>query len=239
MTAGRCDRVSPPVTQSDQSQGAPVGLMAHVTSEDDLRLVESLRSGDEAAFIALVDQYHASMVRVALLYVPNRAVAEDVVQETWMGVLRGLDRFEARSSLKTWIFRILMNRAKTRAEREGRSVPFSALWDPESESDEPAVDPARFRATDPWQGHWASPPRSWGETPEDRLLSRETAGYIRTAVEALPPSQREVITLRDIEGWTSEEVCNTLGISETNQRVLLHRARSRVRQALESYLDEG
>jgi RNA polymerase sigma-70 factor, ECF subfamily len=215
-------------------EGRPNGT---ATPADDLSLVEALRRGDEAAFVALVDCYHASMLRVAMLYVPNRTLAEDVVQEAWLGVLRGLDRFEARSSLKTWIFRIVMNRARTRAEREARSVPFSAFQDPEAESAEAAVSPDRFRAADPWQGHWASPPRSWSELPEDRLLSKETAGCIDAAVQALPPTQREVITLRDIEGWTSTEVCNALEISETNQRVLLHRARSKVRRALECYLD--
>ncbi len=204
---------------------------------DDRPLIEALRNGDEAAFASLVDRYHASMLRLAMLYVPSRPVAEDVVQETWLGVLRGLDRFEARSSLKTWIFRILLNRARTRGQREGRTIPFSAVWSPEAEPDEPAVDPARFRPTDPWQDHWASPPRSWEDVPEERLLSGETLEQVRVAVEALPPAQREVITLRDVDGWSAAEVCNTLDISETNQRVLLHRARSKVRRALERYLD--
>ena len=203
---------------------------------DDAALVASLRAGDESAFIALVEQHHASMVRLAMLYVPDRAAAEDVVQETWLGVLRGLGRFEGRSSLKTWIFHILLNRAKTRAQRDGRTVPFSAAWNPDAEPDEPAVDPARFRRSDPWQCHWASPPRSWDQAPEERLLSKETRERIEAAVAALPPAQREVITLRDIEGWTSDEVCHTLRISDTNQRVLLHRARSRVRSALDTYL---
>jgi RNA polymerase sigma-70 factor, ECF subfamily len=206
-------------------------------SADDMRLVEALRDGDEAAFASLIEAYHASMVRLATLYVSNRATAEDVVQETWIGVLRGLDRFQGRSSLKTWIFHILLNRAKTRAQRDGRTVPFSAMWNSDAEPDEPAVDPARFRASAPSQGHWALPPQSWDETPEDRLLSRETARLIRKVVETLPANQRQVITLRDMEGWTSHEVCNILEISETNQRVLLHRARSKVRQALEDYLN--
>lgn len=206
-------------------------------SGDDARLVGLLRSGDEAAFVALVERHQASMLRLAMLYVPDPAAAQDVVQEAWLGVLRGLERFEARSSLKTWIFHILLNRAKTRARRDRRTVPFSTLWNPDEEPDEPTVDPARFRDSEPWKDHWAAPPRSWSETPEARFLARETHKYVRKAVEALPPTQREVITLRDIEGWTADEVCNILEISETNQRVLLHRARSKVRQALEQYLD--
>lgn len=159
-----------------------------------------------------------------------------------MGVLQGLSRFEGRSSLKTWIFRILTNCAKTRAQREGRSVPFSSLaayYDEGEENGEPAVEPERFTAPD-WErpGHWISFPRNWDDIPEERLLSQETLSAISMAIDALPPNQREVITLRDIEGWTSEEICRFLGISEVNSRVLLHRARSRVRKALEKYFEE-
>jgi RNA polymerase sigma-70 factor (ECF subfamily) len=201
-------------------------------------LVEQLRNGDEDAFRALVDRYQASMVRLAQVYVPTRAVAEDVAQEAWLGVLAGLDRFEGRSSVKTWIFRILVNRAISRGQRERRSVPFSSVFDAETAPPEPAVDPSRFRgAGDRWAGSWAEPPRSWGSVPEERLLSGETLGVVRAAIEQLSPGQREVITLRDVEGWTSAEVCNALGITETNQRVLLHRARSKVRAALERYLE--
>jgi RNA polymerase sigma-70 factor (ECF subfamily) len=207
-------------------------------SVDELRWLEALRRGDEAAFVALLDRYHASLLRLAMLYVSNRAVAEEVVQETWLGVLQGLSRFEARSSLKTWIFHILMNRAKTRAQREGRSVPFSALANPQDEPDEPAVDPDRFLPADHprWPHHWASPPQSWGDLPEERLLAQETRAHIQQAIDALPASQREVIALRDVEGWSAGEVCNVLGLSEANQRVLLHRARSKVRRTLEQYL---
>ena len=210
---------------------------APLANDDDLRVVAALSSGDEAAFVSLIDLYHAPLLRLAMVYVGDRAVAEEVVQETWMGVLRGLDRFEGRSSLKTWIFRILANRAKTRGQREGRSVPFSALWNPSAEPDEPAVEPDRFLPPDhaEWPGHWTSPVRSWGDSPEERLLSGETTALIHQAVEALPPAQREVITLRDIEGWTADEVCDLLEVSEGNQRVLLHRARSKVRRALERY----
>jgi RNA polymerase sigma-70 factor (ECF subfamily) len=176
---------------------------------------------------------------LAQIYVQNPAAAEEVVQETWLGVIQGLDRFEGRSSLKTWIFRILTNRAKTKGEREGRTIPFSALHENGS-PDEPVVDPSRFLPPEHerWPGHWASRPANWDELPEERLLAGETRSRILAAVDRLPPSQRAVITLRDIDGWTSDEVCNILGLSETNQRVLLHRARSKVRRALEQYFDE-
>ena len=177
------------------------------------------------------------MLRVALMYVSSRAVAEEVVQEAWLGVLRGIDSFEGRSSLKTWIFRILTNTAKTRGEREGRSIPFSAL---EGAGDEPAVEPDRFQAEGRWTGHWAAPPSSWSQSPESRLLGAETRQVVARAIAELPPAQATVITMRDVEGFSSEEVCNALDVSETNQRVLLHRARSKVRRALEDYLgDDG
>ena len=199
-------------------------------------LVDALRAGDEEAFTELVREYQPSLVRVARIYVPTQAAAEEVAQETWLGVLNGLDRFEGRSSLRTWIFRILTNIAKTRAVRDGRTLPFSALQDP-GRVPEAAVDADRF--LDPehprWPGHWAVRPETW---PEDALLAAETRERLEAAIEALPASQRAVISLRDIEGWSSEEVRNALDLSETNQRVLLHRARSKVRAALESYLRE-
>jgi RNA polymerase sigma-70 factor, ECF subfamily len=209
---------------------------AHGASPEDLRTVEALRAGDEAAFRDLVERHHASLIRVALMYVRTRAVAEEVVQDTWIGVLRSLPRFEGRSSLRTWIFRILANQARTRARREARSVPFSSLAGPD---DGPAVDPDRFLSGDhpAFAGHWASPPRSWDAVPEEQLLARETRERVLAAIEALPASQRAVISLRDVEGWSSEEVRDLLEISEGNQRVLLHRARSKVRRALEDYLD--
>ena len=210
-----------------------------VAPAEDLRMVEALRSGDESAFVSLIDCYHASMLRLAMVFVPSQAVAEEVVQEAWMGVLQGLDRFEGRSSLKTWIFRILTNRAKTRAQREGRSMPFSSLPEFNMDLPEPAVEPERFRGPDQqWPGGWISFPYSWDEIPEERILSQETLTLIQEAIDALPPGQREVITLRDIEGWSSNETCSLLGVSEANQRVLLHRARSRVRRALERYFEE-
>jgi len=209
-----------------------------ITSESEARereredaLVAGLRAGDEAAFRALIDMYHAMLVRVARMYVSTQAVAEEVAQETWLAVLEGIGRFEGRSSLKTWLFRILTNRAKTRGIREGRSLPFSSL-----EPDEPAVDAERFHGGDhAWPGHWSAPPSQF---PEERLLAGETREVIERAIEALPPTQRTVISLRDIEGWSADEVCNALTLSETNQRVLLHRARSAVRAALEQYLEE-
>ena len=200
----------------------------------DAQLVAALRAGNEEAFRRLVREWHSSLLRVAQIFVPSRAVAEEVVQETWLRVLGALDRFEGRSSLKTWVFRILVNTAKTRAQREGRSLPFSALHDP-ARVPEAAVDADRFRPEDDerFPGHWSSPPR---ELPEERLLAAETRERIAEAINELPPTQRAVISLRDIEGWSSDEVRNALDVSEVNQRVLLHRARARVRQALEEYL---
>jgi RNA polymerase sigma-70 factor, ECF subfamily len=211
--------------------------MEQVVSADESRLVEALRGGDERVFEQLTREYNASLLRLAQIYVTSRAVAEEVVQETWLGVLNGIDRFEARSSLRTWIFRILTNIAKTRAQREGRTLPFSALERPGSVP-EPAVEPGRFLPPEHerWPGHWSAKPEPW---PEDRLLVVETRAVVEEAIDALPPAQRAVISLRDVEGWSSEETCNALGLTETNQRVLLHRARSKVRQALEDYLSEA
>ncbi len=205
-------------------------------SADDMALLDALRRGDEGAFLTLVTMHYAAMLRLAQMYVGSSAVAEEVIQETWIGVLQGLDRFEGRSSLKTWIFRILLNRARTRAQRENRTIPFSALATT-SESDEPAVDPDAFAPSGArYPGGWLSPPAEWDTLPEERLLSQETRANVDAALTTLPAAQREVITLRDIDGWSASEVCDYLGISEANQRVLLHRARSRVRQALADYL---
>jgi RNA polymerase sigma-70 factor (ECF subfamily) len=204
--------------------------MQELLSPQEARLVEGLRAGDEEVFMELVRALNPSLLRVARMFVPTAALAEDVVQETWLAVVNGIDRFEGRSSLKTWIFRILTNTAKTRGERERRSVPFSAL-DADDGGFEPAVERSRFTGT----GHWAVLPRAW---PEDRLLAKETRSVVERAIERLPPSQRTVITLRDVEGWTADEVRNALELSKTNQRVLLHRARAKVRRALEQYLLE-
>jgi RNA polymerase sigma-70 factor (ECF subfamily) len=209
-----------------------------VATPEDLQLVLALRAGNEVAFMMLVERYGPAMLRLARMYVPTRAIAEDVVQEAWLGVLKGLDGFQGRSSLRTWIFRILVNTAKTRGQRESRSIPFSSLWaaDPEFE---PAVEPERFRpAGDQWPNNWLDKPTSWEGVPEDHLLSQETLDRIEESIDLLPPNQREVIRLRDVLGWSSEEVCDALDISATNQRVLLHRARSKVRAALERYFQE-
>ena len=211
-----------------------------VERTEEATLLESLRAGDERAFARLVDELSGPMRRLARTFVPTAAVAEDVVQETWLAVLEGLDRLEGRSSLKTWIFRILTNRAITRGQRERRSIPFSSLVDAEAAHGESAVDPSRFRPPgSQWAGGWLEPPRSWDPIPEDRLLSKETLGVVSSAIDELPPGQRSVITLRDVEGFGSQDACNVLEISETNQRVLLHRARSRVRRALERYFDDA
>jgi RNA polymerase sigma-70 factor, ECF subfamily len=205
-------------------------------SSEDLSLVERLRAGDEAAFMQLVDQLQPSMLRVARMYVSTTAVAEEVVQDAWLGVLRGLHSFEGRSSLRTWIFRILTNIAKTRGQREGRSLPFASLAG--DDLDAPAVDPSRFDPSDGPRGRWSTLPDDWSDIPEERLLGRETLDVVGRAIASLPPMQAEVIRLRDALGWTSEEVRNALDLTETNQRVLLHRARAKVRGALERYLSD-
>lgn len=199
---------------------------------EDAAVLAALRAGDERAFTALVEKYHGSMVRLATTYVPSYAVAEEVAQEAWLGVLNGIGRFEGRSSLKTWIFRILTNIAKTRGAREQRSQAFSSVFD-DLGDDESAVDPDRFAR----EGNWLLAPSGWGDSPEEKLEGAECQDLIHATIESLPPNQREVIRLRDVLGFTSIEVCNALEVSETNQRVLLHRARSRVRLALEEYFD--
>ena len=197
--------------------------------DEDAALLRDLRAGDEQAFERLLDKYGPSLLRLARLYVSSRAVAEEVVADTWLAVLTGLERFEERSSFKTWLFRILTNKAKTRGQREARTLPLSSLAF-DGDEEETAVDVERFAA-----GHWASPPRG---VPEERLLAGEARARIEEAIAALPPNQRAVITLRDVEGLSAEEARNVLGVSETNQRVLLHRARSKVRAAFERYLEE-
>jgi RNA polymerase sigma-70 factor, ECF subfamily len=207
--------------------GAPVA--------DDHALVERLRAGDEEAFMDLVVRWSPSMLRVARMYVPSQAVAEDVVQETWLGVLNGIDRFEGRSSLRTWVFSILVNRARTRGERERRTVPFAALARQEGEGEFAAVDADRFVGQGDGAGSWAAPPVRWWEEPERALDSDEAVQRIEAEIAKLPEMQRLVITMRDVEGMSSQEVRSALDISETNQRVLLHRARAKVRAALEDY----
>jgi RNA polymerase sigma-70 factor (ECF subfamily) len=201
----------------------------------DEELVERARAGDEAAFTALVRRHSPALLRVARMHVASEAVAEEVVQETWLGVLRGLDRFEGRSAFRTWLFRILVNQAKTKGVREHRSVPFASVGAGPGEDgdDGPTVDPTRFLP----EGAWASPPRRWEDQPEAALQSREARRIVEEAIAALPERQRIVITLRDLEGLSSDEVRNALSLTETNQRVLLHRARAKVRQALENWID--
>lgn len=239
MEEGTFQRIQPSERVAAQQQNADSLSPGGLASTEDLRLVEALRSGNESAFVSLVNMYHSLMLRLAMIFVPSEAIAEEVVQDTWIGVLHGLDRFEGRSSLKTWIIRILTNRAKTRAQREGRSVPFSSLPEFTTELQEPAIEPERFYGPDHQRpGQWVSFPRSWEEIPEERILSQETMTRIQEVVDTLPVVQREVITLRDIEGCSSEEACDLLGVSEANQRVLLHRARCKVRRALERYFED-
>jgi len=204
-------------------------------ASEEAELVTRLRAGDERSFEDLVARYHSTMLSVARNYVKSRAVAEEVVQDAWVGVLNGLDRFEGRSSLKTWILRIVVNTAMTRGGREARSVPFSALV---AEDEDPAVAAERFRGPDDgFPGHWAGYPIDWRSLPEQALTGRETLEVVKQAIADLPPTQRTVITLRDVQGWGADEVCAALEVSEGNQRVLLHRARSQVRAALERHLD--
>ena len=190
----------------------------------DTELLRRLRAGDEQAFVFLVERYSESMLRVASTYVPNRAVAEEVVQDTWLAVLRGLEAFQGRSSLRTWLFSILVNRARTTGTREHRTIPIADAG--------PAVDASRFGP----DGAWIAPPEHWIEEAEDRLAAGRIAILLRAALDMLPARQREVVTLRDVEAMSSEEVCLVLGISEANQRVLLHRGRTKLRQMLETEL---
>jgi RNA polymerase sigma-70 factor, ECF subfamily len=224
----QCAAVDAPAELKKEDRGS-----ATARSPNDQLLLDRLLAGDEAAFTSIVEQYHGALLRLARVFVPSQAVAGEVVQETWASVIHGLPKFEGRSSLKTWIFRILTNRAKTRGAREGRSVPFSALGDLDSDN-EPAVSPDRFQAS----GMWAAPPRPWeSDTPEKLIMQKQAIERLASALEDLPPNQRAVVTLRDVEGLESPEVCNILEISETNQRVLLHRGRSKLRRVLEEYMD--
>lgn len=202
---------------------------------DDTVLVKALITRDSDAFAYLLDRYHAPLVRLAEQYVQGRAVAEEVVQETWLAVIQGIDRFEQRSSLKTWLFRILVNIARSHGVKENRSIPFAttAAFD-----NDPAVDPHRFRRFGRGRGQWKRPPDPWSE-PERHALDAETGRTIRDAVDRLPAGQREVLTMRDLLGWSAAEVCDALELTDANQRVLLHRARSKVRTALERHNDES
>src|SRR6476620_9808981 len=211
--------MSEPTLAGDDAAGSP---------DPDAELLARLRAGDEDAFVALVRKYNPVMHRIALTYVRTPSVAEEVVQDTWVGVLRSLERFEGRSLLRTWLLRILANRARTRGAREARSVPFSSLGD-----DDPSVAPERFRGPeDRYAGGWVAFPTDWSTLPEHQLLAQETLALVDAAIRALPGRQHEGMLLRDVEGWSAKEVCEALGLSAGNQRVLLHRARSTVRQSL-------
>ncbi|MGH2715991.1 MAG: RNA polymerase sigma factor [Thermoleophilaceae bacterium] len=210
-------------------------MRAPQAATDDAEQLARLRAGDEQAFQDLVERHYGTMVAVASTYVSSRAVAEEVVQDAWIGVLRGLDGFEGRSSLQTWIMRIVANTAMRRGGAEAHSVPFSSLA---REGEEAAVDADRFRGPeDAFPGHWRAYPRDWSSLPEEALLGREVLEVVKRAIDELPAAQRTVITLRDIHGCSTEEVCATLEIEAPHQRVLLHRARSRVRSALERHFD--
>ena len=202
-------------------------------SSGDAHVIAALRARDETTFTTLVDQYGASLLRLARVYVHDIAAAEEVVQDAWIGLLESIDRFEGRSSLKTWLFRILINCARARARKDSRTIPFSSAFKPEDMED------AGFgfgRFLPGWSpvgpGHWVRPPARWDDEPEQRALAAETRAQIHRAIDALPPAQREVIVMRDVAGFSSDDVCNVLGVSDTNQRVILHRARTRVRRAL-------
>ncbi len=209
------------------------------SEEQDRDLLARLRDGDEAAFLTVVDRYGAAMQRIARAYVRDDAAAEDVVQEAWLGVLRGLQTFEGRSSLRGWIFTIVVNRAKTRGVRDARSVPFSALAADEAGREDPSVAPDRFAGPDAeWPRHWVTEPAAWSDRPEERLATREMRERIDAAIDLLPPAQRTVVLLRDVAGHATADVCNALDLTETNVRILLHRARAKIRRALAPYLSD-
>jgi RNA polymerase sigma-70 factor (ECF subfamily) len=220
---------------SEPPQGDQLEAPGRALSLVERREVDALRAGDEHAFRELIRRHGPSMIRVAKAYVRDRAVAEEIVQETWIRVLRGLEGFQGRASLRTWIFTVLTNCARERLAREGRTVPMSEL----EQEEEPAVEPSRFFPPHHprWAGMWATSVRRWDEIPERHLLSQETFDVVRSAADRLPPTQAAVLTLRDIEGCDADEVCRLLEITDANQRVLLHRARSRVRRELARYLE--
>ena len=199
-------------------------------TRDEGLLIAALQNGDAGAFGEIVDRWSGAMLRLALAHIDNHGVAEEVVQEAWLTMLRSLDRFERRSALRTWVLGIVVNLARSRRRTERRLVPLTA------DDGEPVVEPARFLPADHprWPHHWAVEPIPW-RTPEEDLLAAESRTVIEEAIAALPPVQREVLVLRDVEGLTAADTCNILGLTDTNQRVLLHRARARVRQALERY----
>lgn len=220
----------------------PLMHQTAVTESEDLLLAQRISQGDQDAFCALIGRYQPSLLRVARTYVDSHAVAEEVVQDTWMSFVDSLTRFQHRCSVKTWLFAILVRCAARTRDRERRSLPFSAVWDPAAESDESAVDPQRFFPPDHHHSgarrvdRPEAMPTGWADVPEDRLLSQELRQIVDHTVAGLPPTQRQVFTLRDIEGLTTEEVGTVLQVTANHQRVLLHRARARVRRELERYL---
>jgi len=208
----------------------PGPLVVRQPSDPDL---DAIRSGDEASFEALIGRYHGPMMRLAMTYLRDRSAAEDAVQETWLTCIKTLDRFEGRSSLKTWIFGILLNVARSRRRKESRILPFTSLFRRDAGDGRGAtVDPSRFGS----DGMWSAHPNNWSNVPETKLLDRETIDHVRAAIEALPDKQREVVILRDVAGLDADEVCGLLSISAANQRVRLHRGRALVRKMLEEYL---
>jgi RNA polymerase sigma-70 factor (ECF subfamily) len=206
-------------------------------ADPDASLLAGLRAGDEGAFVALVERYHRPLLGLARRRVGDDSAAEDIVQETWLAVLEGLARFEERSSFRTWLFRIADNRAISRGRRDARTVPLGDGAGDDDEEAGPTVDADRFIAAGrPWAGHWAVPPDRWAPAAEERLLAGELRATVAAAIAELPPAQQIVVTLRDVEGWPSEDVCAALEISPGNQRVLLHRARAYLRAALDREL---
>lgn len=208
-----------------------------VAPGDDALLVAALQEGSEAAFVVLVDRHRTAMLRVARFYVRSESTAEDVVQDTWLAVLRGIDRFDGRSTLKTWMYKILTNRAKTAALREDRFIAVDDMAEREVRHTGPAISIEHFRREGmPWTGHWTRSPQPWPRLPDDDALTSEAVALVRAAIAELPPVQRLVISLRDVHCWSAQEVCDVLGLTDSNQRVLLHRARCKVRSGLASYL---
>jgi RNA polymerase sigma-70 factor (ECF subfamily) len=222
------------MTRAAPSRGtdASIGDEHRPVAGDERHLLERLRAGDRAAFGTLVTRHGGALLRLAATFVKDRSIAEEVVQDAWVAALENLDGFEGRASLRTWLFHIVSNKARTRLTRDSRTVPFSAFAGPD-EGDDPAVSPDRFDE----RGMWKDPPGAWSEENPERLAhGKETQAVIEQAIAALPEAQRAVITLRDVEGLGTEEICNLLGVTVSNQRVLLHRARSKVREALEKHM---
>lgn len=232
---GDGDRLSSAWSKSTSATVHLVGDAVDAEEVEETERVALIRNGDAAVFRQLVEELHAPLVRMARLYVPP-ALAEEVVQETWIAVILGIDRFEGRSSLRSWTYRIMLNKVRTLARREARIIPFATAQSSRL-GDAPAVDPSRLENPELGPGYWPAAPPSW-ERPDLEALRGELADLLASCIDRLPAAQREVVVLRDVEGWTSDEVCDALGLTSVNQRVLLHRARTRLRSFLEEYLDE-